>query len=93
MADITSLTFDVNDCELQQQSENHRAWMTSNRVAVLLRYYPQPPGWSFDLTDLQAASDFYARQCTQNAGAMLSLEHGVRLNLVADRYPKGIAEH
>jgi uncharacterized protein YndB with AHSA1/START domain len=27
------------------------------------------------------------------AGVKALLEHGVRLNLVADRYPKGIAEH
>lgn len=27
------------------------------------------------------------------AGLKALLEHGVRLNLVADRYPKGIAEH
>lgn len=27
------------------------------------------------------------------AGAKALLEHGVRLNLVADRYPKGIEEH
>ena len=27
------------------------------------------------------------------AGLKAFLEHGVRLNLVADRYPKGIAEH
>jgi uncharacterized protein YndB with AHSA1/START domain len=27
------------------------------------------------------------------AGAKALLEHGIRLNLVADRYPKGIEEH
>ena len=27
------------------------------------------------------------------AGAKALLEHGIRLNLVADRFPKGIAEH
>jgi hypothetical protein len=27
------------------------------------------------------------------AGFKAFLEHGVRLNLVADRYPKGIEEH
>jgi hypothetical protein len=40
----------------------------------------------------------YAADSTQGFSLMLAglkafLEHGVRLNLVGDRYPKGVEEH
>lgn len=67
-------------------------------------FAPQPDGTTF-VTVTEAGfvgdGDKLVRQVTDStqgfslvlAGLKAFLEHHVRLNLVADRYPKGIAEH
>lgn len=74
MADIGSLTFDLTDCTLGEQSENHRFWMNTARVAHLLRFNAKPVGWAFDLRMPDAAAAFYRQQCIDNGGVMLSME-------------------
>lgn len=74
MAGIDSLTFDLADGSLREQSEVHRAWMTPDGVAHTLRYRPGPPEWPFDLTDPDAAAAFYGRQCAEFGGVMLSMD-------------------
>ena len=74
MVNIESLTFDLTDCSLREQSERHRAWINSDGVAHTLRFYPGPPDWAFDLTDLNAATDFYRQQAAENGGVLLSMD-------------------
>ncbi|HEV2970880.1 MAG TPA: hypothetical protein VGY55_12990 [Pirellulales bacterium] len=74
MASINSITFDLSDCSLREQSEGHRGWMNSLQVAQKLQFQPGPPEWPFDLTNPIGATDFYRRQCMQNGGAALSIE-------------------
>jgi hypothetical protein len=74
MASIDSLTFDLTDCSLRQQSESHRGWMNSAGVAHMLRFHPGPPDRPFDLSDRDAAAEFYRRQCADNGGVMLAME-------------------
>lgn len=73
MVSIDSLTFDLTDCSLEEQSESHRGWMNATGVAHRLHFHPGPPNWPFDLTKPDAASEFYRQQCADNGGAMLSL--------------------
>lgn len=70
---IDSLTFDLSDCSLREQSENHRGWMNSGGVAHKLQFQLGPPEWQFDLTDPDAAIEFYRQQCAANSGVMLSM--------------------
>jgi hypothetical protein len=74
MAGIESLTFDLTDCSLREQSESHRGWMNSAGVAHSLRFNPGPPDWPFDLTSPDAAAEFYRKQCAHNGGVMLAME-------------------
>jgi hypothetical protein len=40
----------------------------------MLQFHLSPPDWPFDLTNLDAATEFYRRQCADNSGVMLSME-------------------
>ena len=68
MAGIESLTFDLTDCTLREQSEGHRGWMNSAHVAHKLRYQQGPLDWPFDLTKPEAAAEFYRKQCGLRRG-------------------------
>ena len=74
MITIDSISFDLTNCELKKADQNQRAWLSSQTVAHLLRFRPTPPSWSFDLSNPQAAKDFYRQQCDENSGAMLFAE-------------------
>jgi len=74
VANVDSLTFDLTDCSLRQQSSSHRGWMSSAGVAHMLRFHSGPPEWRFDLTDPRAAIEFYQQQCADNGGVMLGME-------------------
>lgn len=74
MASIDSLTFDLSDCLLREQSESRRLWLNSSGVAHLLRFESCSPDWSFDLTDPAAAKEFCRRQSVSLGGVMLSAE-------------------
>ena len=73
MPNIDSLTFDLTDCSLGEQSESHRRWMNSAGLAYLLRFNRGRLDWPFDLTKLDAATDYFTRQCGGNGGVMLSM--------------------
>lgn len=74
MVSINSLTFDLSDCSLREQTEKSRLWVNSSNVAHMLRFEPCSPDWPFDLTDSTAATEFYQRQSQDLGGVMLSLE-------------------
>jgi hypothetical protein len=74
MASVDSLAFDVADCELRQQNETERIWVSSDHVAHRLKFDRGVIYWPFDLTDPSAAREFYRRECEQNAGVMLEME-------------------
>lgn len=74
MVSIDSLTFDLTNCSLEEQSENHRMWVNSVDVAHKLQFDIGPIDWPFDLTDSTAGAEYYRRQCEELGGAMLSLE-------------------
>ncbi len=67
-------------------------------------FEPQPDGTTFvrvTESGFTGGGDELVQQVTNStqgfslmlAGAKAFLEHGLRLNLVADRYPKGVEEH
>jgi hypothetical protein len=74
MASVDSLTFDLTDCELVQQGDSERIWVSSDQVAHRLTFGRGAIYWPFDLTDPEAAREFYKRECEQNAGVMLEME-------------------
>ena len=74
MLNVESLSFDLTDCSLREQSETHRGWMNGAGVAHRLQFNSGPPSWPFDLTDPQAATEFYRQQCADNQGVMLSMD-------------------
>ena len=76
----------------------------SGRTTVEWAFAPQKDGTTFvSITESGFSGDGDAlvkqvADSTQGFSLMLAglkafLEHGIRLNLVADRYPKGVAEH
>lgn len=74
MASVDSLTFDLADCELVQQAETERIWVSADHVAHRLKFDHGVIYWPFDLTDPDAARAFYRQECEQNAGVMLEME-------------------
>ncbi|HEV3300935.1 MAG TPA: hypothetical protein VG055_14895 [Planctomycetaceae bacterium] len=74
MPSVESLTFELGDCELRQQNETERSWISSDHVAHHLKFTRGIIRWPFDLTDLSSARQFYRRECEQNAGAMLEMD-------------------
>jgi hypothetical protein len=74
MPSVESLTFELGDCKLRQQSETERTWISADHVAICLRFIPGAVGWSFDLTDPAAAHEFFRRQSEQNGGVMLQMD-------------------
>jgi len=75
-----------------------------NPTVVEWRFAEQPDGTTFvSITEkgFTGTGDELVKQVTDStqgfslmlAGLKALLEHNVRLNLVADRYPKGIAQH
>ena len=83
MINLDSIKFDLTDYTLKQESEFHRAWLSSKIVATLLRFDPDGVSWNFDLSDEKAARSFYDKQCTENGGAPLLIEkdlvHGIEI--------------
>jgi hypothetical protein len=74
MASVDSLTFDLTDCKLAQQGDTERIWVHPDHVAHRLKFDTGVIYWPFDLTDPDAAREFYRRECEQNAGVMLEME-------------------
>lgn len=74
MANINSLTFDLENCEVVWQGEMERIWVNSDHVAHRLKFDRGVIYWPFDLTDPDSAREFYHRECEQNAGVMLEMQ-------------------
>jgi hypothetical protein len=74
MASVDSLNFDVADCQLVQHADSKRIWVSTNHVAYRLKFDRGVIYWPFDLTDPDAAREFYRRECEQNAGVMLEMD-------------------
>lgn len=74
MANVDSLTFDLTDCELVQEGDTERIWVSADHVAHRLKFDPGVIYWPFDLSDPDAARAFYRRECEQNAGVMLEMD-------------------
>lgn len=75
MPNINAFKFDLTNCELVDSAPDKKAWMNrQDGVAHLLRFKKEPVSWSFDLTDLAAARNFYGAQCADARGAMLSMD-------------------
>ena len=60
---IDSISFNLADCSLCEESGRRRSWMNPEHVAHLLQFDSGPPEWPFDLTNPQAAAEFYRNQC------------------------------
>lgn len=74
MPSLDAIQFDLHGSALREESDRHRMWSDSSGVYYRLQLLPQPPPWAFDLRDLDAATAFYAQQCRDNKGVMLSLK-------------------
>ena len=74
MPNVRWLTFDVGDAGLRVRDTNRRAWVTDEGVAIQIEFFPDPPDWPFDLTELEAARDYCGRECVAQGGVMLSLD-------------------
>jgi hypothetical protein len=74
MPNIDAVTFDLTNCELMEQSETRRAWLSSSGVAHLLRLTPRPPWGSFDLTNPAAGSEYCRQDSAKLGGVVLSTE-------------------
>jgi hypothetical protein len=74
VVNINSLTFDVGDSVLQQETESYRLWSDSSSMAHRLEFNSTPPSWPFDLRNKPAAEDFYGHECTSLDGAMLEMD-------------------
>ncbi|MBF5005792.1 hypothetical protein [Diaphorobacter caeni] len=69
-----SIQFDVADCTLREQSEEHLGWSTSNDVFLVLRVPKARADWQFDLQDLSAARNYFSSKCADNGGVLLEIE-------------------
>ena len=71
---IDSITFQTENWELKEESNNHRAWLANAHDPVLLRYFPKPLQYPYNYSDLEAARQFYTTQAIKNGGVMLSVD-------------------
>lgn len=74
MVNINSLSFDLTGCSPQSNGPNEKSWMSEDGVAHLLRFDQGPVSWPFDLTDVEAARQFYGDQCASAGGVMLHMD-------------------
>jgi len=73
LRNITPVKFDVSDCTLREQSEEHFGWSNSNGVYVVLRLPKGATNWPFDFNDVDAATKFFSEQSASNGGALLEM--------------------
>jgi hypothetical protein len=74
MPSTSSVKFDISDCMLREQSEEHLGWSTGNGVYLVLRVPKSRTNCSFDLQDLVAAKSFFSQQSASNGGVLLEME-------------------
>lgn len=74
MLNISSVNFDVSDCTLREQSDEHFGWSNANGVYIVLRVPKRAANWPFELHDIDAATSFFSQQSASNGGALLEME-------------------
>jgi hypothetical protein len=74
MRTISSVKFDVSDCTLREQSEEHFGWSNPNGVYIVLRLPKGATNWPFDFNDIDAATKFFSEQSASNGGALLEMD-------------------
>ncbi|NHZ97569.1 hypothetical protein [Massilia sp. CCM 8734] len=74
MSNNISVKFDVADCTLREQSEDHFGWSNANGVYIVLRVPKNPTNWSFDPHDIDAATRYFSQQSASNGGALLEMD-------------------
>jgi len=74
MPNTNSVKFDISDCTLREQTEEHLGWSTGSNVYLVLRVPKQRADWPFDLRDVDAARSFFSQQSASNGGALLEME-------------------
>jgi hypothetical protein len=73
MSCTSSIKFDVSDCTLREQSEEHFGWSNANGVYIVLRVPKSTTNWPFDLSDIDAATSFFSGQSANNGGTLLEM--------------------
>lgn len=72
---LPSISFDLADRQLVQESPRHRMWRDASNVYLKAEVVQNGPGWPFDLRDPEAAAAFYGQQCREQFhGVMLEME-------------------
>lgn len=66
--------FDVSDCTLREQSDQHAGWSNENGVHLVLRVPKHATNWSFDLRGIDAAKDYFSQQSASNGGVLLEMD-------------------
>jgi hypothetical protein len=74
MHSTSAVKFDVSDCTLREQSEEHLGWSNTNGVYIVLRLPKSAANWSFDLNDIGAATNFFSEQSANNGGVLLGMD-------------------
>lgn len=75
MSSTNAVKFDVSDCTLREQSEEHFGWSNANGVYIVLRIPKHATNWSFDLHDIDAAKSFFSQQSASNGGVLLKMDN------------------
>ncbi|NHZ94329.1 hypothetical protein [Massilia sp. CCM 8734] len=73
MSSNSSVKFDVSDCTLREQSEEHFGWSNANGVYIVLRV-PKSTNWSFDVHDIDTATRYFSQQSASNGGVLLEMD-------------------
>jgi hypothetical protein len=73
-----TVSFDTSGWAVVEESTYHRMWRTENGDAVRLQFADSAPVNPFDLTDANGPRAFYAQQCDELGGVMLSMDVGNR---------------
>jgi len=70
---LDSIGFDRDGWKILEESNAHRMYDTGAGDVVRLAFNGTRPSWTFDLTDLSAATSFYEKQSSDLGGALISL--------------------
>jgi hypothetical protein len=74
MSSKKTVKFDVSDCTLREESEEHSTWSNANGVYIVLRVPKTAPNWSFDLHDIDAATNYFSEQSARNGGVLVQMD-------------------
>lgn len=69
-----TLSFDTKGWTVVDESPAHRMWQTENDDAVRHQFVDSTPVNPFDLSEVERPRKFYANQCDELGGVMLSMD-------------------